>query len=143
MAQAPSQQDKCAKLAQTFVHSDICFQKGIMASTKRKADELPPKDEQSSRAQQRVVNDLTTFFRRQLGGHYVKTSPDNKVLINNGKGAYETMNSAQKLEFAMAFKANKRTSTFQWMKEYTDSLVTMKKTTNSAMEKYMTRSFAI
>ena len=76
MAQAPSQQDKCAKLAQTFVHSDTCCQKGTMASTKRKADELPPKDEQSSRAQQRVVNDLTTFFRRQRGGHYVKTSPD-------------------------------------------------------------------
>ena len=68
---------------------------------------------------------------------------EDKVLINNGKRAYETMNSAQKLEFAMAFKANKRTTTFQWMKEYTDSLVTMKKTTNSAMEKYMTRSFAI
>ena len=73
----------------------------------------------------------------------VRTSPEDKVLINNGKKAYETMNDAQKVEFAMAFKANKRTSTFQWMKEYTDSLVTVKKTTNSAMEKYMTRSFAI
>lgn len=73
----------------------------------------------------------------------VRTSPENKVLINNGKKAYETMNDAQKLEFAMAFKANKRTSTFQWMKEYTDSLVTKKTTQNSATEKYMTRSFAI
>ena len=43
----------------------------------------------------------------------------------------------------MAFKANKRTNTLQWMKEYTDSVVTKKTTKNSATEKYMTRSFAI
>ena len=147
MAQAPSQQDKCAKLAQTFVHSDTCCQKGTMASAKREADELAPRDEQSSKAQhkeeQTIKNNLQTFFRRQVGGHMVRTSPEDKVLINNGKKAYETMNGAQKLESAMAFKANKRTSTFQWMKEYTDSLVTKKNTTITAMEKYMTRSFAI
>ena len=118
-----------------------------MASTKRKADELAPRDEQSSKAQhkeeQTIKNNLQTFFRRQVGGHMVRTSPEDKVLINNGKKAYETMNGAQKLELAMAFKANKRTSTFQWMKEYTDSSVTKKTTQNPATEKYMTRSFAI
>ena len=66
MAQGPSQQDNCAKLAQTLVHPDACCQKGTMTSTKRKADELAPRDEQSNKAQhkeeQTIKNNLQTCF---------------------------------------------------------------------------------
>ena len=147
MAQAPSQQDKCAKLAQTFVHSDTCCQKGTMASTKRKADELAQEDEQESKDRQNeecaLKKNLVTYFRRQVGGHRVKTSEDDRNIIKKCQGAYHGMGEAQKLEFAQAFKANKRSGSFQWMKEYTESLVTRKTTTTAAREKYMTRSFAI
>ena len=80
MAQAPSQRDKCAKLSQTFVHSDTCCQKGTMAPTKRKADELEQGDEQERKDRQKeacaLKNMLVTYLRQQVGGHMVKTSGD-------------------------------------------------------------------
>ena len=123
MAQAHSQQDNCAPLAQTLVHPDTCCQKGAMASTKRKADEPAQKEEQSSKDRQKeeyaLKNNLVTYFRRQVGGHMVKTPDDDMNILKKCQGAYHGMGAAQKLEFAQAFKANKSTGTFQWMKEYT------------------------
>ena len=137
MAQAPSQQDKCAKLAQTFVHSDTCCQKGTMASTKRKADELEQGDEQERKGSMKDKNMLVTYLRRHTcHGHMKKTSDGDMNILKKCQGVYHDMGAAQKLEFASAFKANKRNGAIPaWMKGYVESVMIRKE--------YMTRSFAI
>jgi hypothetical protein len=112
-----------------------------MASTKRKADELEQGDEQERKdglqEAQGLKNMLVTYLRRHTcHGHMKKTSDGDMNILKKCQGVYNDMGAAQKLEFASAFKANKRNGAIPaWMKGYVESVMIRKE--------YMTRSFAI
>jgi hypothetical protein len=100
----------------------------------------PPEEDNASKA---MKNNLTTYFQRQSTGHFKKTSEGDRLKIQQAQGQYLAMNEDDKLDFAKSFQNNRGQKGFLWMKEFTDSLEIKKKTTESALEKYMTRSFAI
>ena len=110
-----------------------------MASFKRKADELAQGEEQEGnemKSEHALENNLTTYLGRHVNGD-LKTSGEDMYIYKMCQGVYKDMGPADKLEFAYAFKANKRNGSIPArMKEYVESVVIRK-------EKYMTRSFAI
>lgn len=90
-----------------------------------------------------MKNNLTTYFERQVSGFYSNTSEEDRLVASKSQAHYKQMDDHEKFEFAKAFQANKHSKQIQWMKDFTDTLVTKKKTTEAGTEKYMTRSFAI
>jgi transcription termination factor NusB len=107
---------------------------------KRKTEDVPQDQDPNAKARK---NNLCTYFQRQASGFYSKTTEEDRALAKQSQTQYKAMPDNEKIEFAKAFQANKHSKHFQWMKDFTDSLVTRKKTLDAAVEKYMTRSFAI
>ena len=113
-----------------------------VVAAKRKT-ECAPQDEPSAKVQTVLKNNLSTYFQRQASGWYVKTTPEQKCQAMAAQAQYKTMSETSRMDFVKAFQANKHSKNFQWMKEFTDTLVIKNKTTDVARHKYMTRSFAI
>ena len=109
-------------------------------AAKRKNNEISTGEDEHAKV---LKNNLTTYFRRQASGFYTKTSPEDQAVAKEAQQKYKAMSNAHKTEFAKAFQANKGTKNFQWMKDFCDTLQTKKITSDTAVEKYMTRSFAI
>jgi len=106
-------------------------------ASKRKAPEGVPQE----RAEKVMKNDLATFFNRQKNGFYKRTSDEDRKMASDALEKYNAMEDKDKIEFAKCFQQNKGTKHFQWIKDFTDSLLIKKKSTEGVMEKYMTRSF--
>ena len=100
----------------------------------------PPEEDNASKV---MKNNLTTYFQRQSSGYYKKTTEADKLKVEQAQTRYMAMPEDDKLDFAKSFQNNKGQKGFQWMKDFTDSLEIKKKTTESQVEKYMTRIFAI
>ena len=109
-------------------------------ANKRKSSEIPQGDDEQTKV---LKNNLCTYFRRQASGFYKNTTDEERAQIKDAQQKYKAMSNAEKTDFAKAFQANKHSKSFQWMKEFVDTLQTKKNTSDSALEKYMTRSFAI
>ena len=107
-------------------------------AVKRKSAERTEEEKNSY-----LKNNLTTYFQRQVSGYYSKTSEEDRKLCETHQLQYKAMADHDKLDFAKSFQANKQTKSFQWMKDFTDRLVTRKKSVETTKQKYMTRSFAI
>jgi transcription termination factor NusB len=107
---------------------------------KRKGDEATQGEDKESKV---LKNNLCTYFKRQSEGLYAKTTEEDKALAKKAQTQYQAMPDNEKIQFAKAFQANKHSKNFQWVKDFTDSLVAKKKTLDAGVEKYMTRSFAI
>ena len=106
---------------------------------KRKAPEGCPQ------ANEEVLkNNLATYFNRHQpgSGYYKRTSEEDRKVASDAQEKYNAMAESDKVEFAKCFLQTKGTKHFQWMKDFTDSLLIKKKSTEGGLEKYTTRSFA-
>ena len=108
-----------------------------MTASKRKAAE------EVDETNKTLKNNLCTYFRRQTNGFYKNTSEEEQSIARNSQTQYKGMSKTEQIAFAKAFQANKHSKSFQWIKDFTDTLQTKTKTSDKAVEKYMTRSFAI
>ena len=118
------------------LNRSIALDRKEMTGSKRKATEENDTDKV-------LKNNLTTYFRRQASGFYKNTSEEDVAIAKNSQTQYKGMSKTEQLAFAKAFQANKHSKSFQWMKDFTDSLSVKTQTSDKALEKYMTRSFAI
>jgi hypothetical protein len=110
---------------------------------KKRSEEEQVQEESGDKKRKLMRNNLTTYFSRQVSGYYSKTTEEDRKTCKMYKDQYQNMAEADKLEFAKAFQSNKQTKNVQWMKDFSDSLVTARKSTETAKEKYMTRTFAL
>ena len=110
------------------------------AKRKSEEEQLQEVDPQTEK---RMRSNLTTYFQRQVSGYYAKTTEKERKEVKGHQDHYVKLSETEKNEFAKAFQSNKHTKNLQWMKDYTDSLVTKRASKETAKEKYMTRSFAI
>ena len=105
-----------------------------MAANKRKGDEATQGEDKETKI---MKNNLSTYFKRQSEGFYAKTSNEDIALAKKAQTQYQAMPDNEKVQFAKAFQANKGSKNFQWVKDFTDTLVAKKKTLDAKVEKCM------
>ena len=84
-------------------------------------------------------NDCKTFFTRMAKGFYKKASAQEKKDAQDALDTYQELEDDEKKDFVQAFKTNKGSKNFGWVKDFSDRLASRKTTKEEVLEKYMTR----
>ena len=87
--------------------------------------------------------ELVTFLGRvKAGGYKKRATPGDMQEADETLQHYNSLAQEQKAAFAMAYQGNKDQKTFQWARDFMQTVTVTKADEEERTEKYMTRSSA-
>jgi len=117
------------------------FKMASKAPSAAKSCPTEPPTKKSKTEEQKVHNDMSTFFKRCVDGKRVKATADEKEQAKIGLDLLRSkMSQEKKHEFIEAFKTNKGKA-MNWVKEFAASLTTRTSENDRALENYYTRMY--
>ena len=110
------------------------------AAAKSAANGPEPPAKKAKNSTTTAKGELVTFLSRMRDGNYKKRcSEDDRAQATDTLNQYNSLAQEEKASFALAYQTNKDAKTFQWAREFMQTVRVTKDDEEEAIEKYMTR----